>query len=307
MGVIETIGLTRRYGTLAAVSGLDLRVRQGSVTGFLGPNGAGKTTTLRMLLGLVNPTSGTVRICGHVVKPGRGAPPSQVAALIEGPTFYGALSARDNLRLLTETAGLRVSQNLLDGILERVGLTGRGHELVRGFSLGMKQRLGVASVLIHSPQVLILDEPTNGLDPQGQADMRSLLASLPGEGRTVFVSSHLLKDVEHMCTDLVILDQGRKVVEGRLTELLQKGHRLSLRVDDVARARQVLQQHRPQLSLVPDTELDVELPAGAASDSVTADVVSVLVGARIGIYGVSSQAANLERLFLDLTSPRPSR
>lgn len=302
MGIIETTGLTRRYGALTAVDSLDLDVREGSVTGFLGPNGAGKTTTIRMLLGLVNPSAGSIRVCGQPVTPGHAAPASQVASIIEGPTFYGALSATENLRVLTQTAGLDAKPIAIEGVLERVGLKGRSTEPVRGFSLGMKQRLGVASVLIHSPKVLFLDEPTNGLDPQGQADMRTLLASLPAEGRTVFVSSHLLRDVEHICTDVVIVDKGRKVMQGRVDDLLQRGARVSVRVGELVKAREVMLRERPQIDVAEDANsLQVKVSADDDVDALTSDVVRVLVLAGVNVFAVSSQSADLESLFLQLT------
>ena len=306
MAIIEARGLTRAYGALTAVEALDLDVREGSVTGFLGRNGAGKTTTIRMLLGLVHPTAGTVRVCGQAVTSGHAAPPYQVAAIIEGPAFYGALSATENLRVLTETAGLRVTASAIEAMLERVGLGARGAEPVRGFSLGMKQRLGVASVLIHSPKVLFLDEPTNGLDPQGQADMRALLASLPAEGRTVFVSSHALRDVEQMCTDLVIIDQGHKVAEGRVHDLLQQRARLSLRVSDVAAARGVLQRALPEVAFLEGEPHSVHLKPAGDADALAAAAVRALIQANLEVYAVASHTAELERYFLELTGPGQS-
>ena len=299
MGIIEATRLTRRYGSIAAVDGLDLDVREGSVTGFLGPNGAGKTTTIRMLLGLVRPTEGSVWVCGQAVSIGRGA--REAAAIVETQTFYGGLSAMENLRVFSLTSGLELGQAVLEGHLERVGLRGRGREPVRGFSLGMKQRLGVASVLMQSPRVLFLDEPTNGLDPQGQAEMRQLLAALPAQGQTVFVSSHLLRDVEQTCTDLLIVDRGRKVIEGRVKDLLRDGNRVVLKVNELSVAVAVLRRERPQLVVSDGAELWVQVPAGASADHLAADVVRVLVGAQVDVFGVATQTADLESMFLRLT------
>ncbi|MDP2274451.1 MAG: ABC transporter ATP-binding protein [Archangium sp.] len=305
MGIIEATGLTRKYGAVTAVEGLDLDVREGSVTGFLGPNGAGKTTTIRMLLGLVHPTAGSVRVCGQPVIFGQSARPQQVAAIVETPAFYGALSAIENLRVLSLTAGLRLSQAQLEKQLERLGLSGRGHEPVRGFSLGMKQRLGVASVLMQSPKVLFLDEPTNGLDPQGQADMRELLKALPNEGHTVFVSSHLLRDVEQTCTELIIVDRGRKVTEGKVAELLRAGSRVVFKVNDPAAAIALVRRERPQLTVGEGIELSVQVPRDASADQLSADLVKLLVNADVQVFSVATQAADLERLFLQLTG-KPS-
>lgn len=211
---VQTEGLTKRYGGLTAVQDLDLTVRTGEVYGFLGPNGAGKTTTLRMLLGLVRPTAGTVRLLGRPLGAGQLA---EVGALIEGPAFYPYLSGRENLRVLARYAGAPADRVPL--VLDLVDLAARAGDRYAGYSLGMKQRLGVAAALLKDPRLLILDEPTNGLDPAGTADMRRLIRRLGAAGCTVLLSSHLLGEVEQVCDRVGVVSQGRLVAEGSVADL----------------------------------------------------------------------------------------
>ncbi len=214
--------LTKRYGEVVAVQDLDLSVRAGEVYGFLGPNGAGKTTTLRMLLGLVRPTSGRVLL--------HGRPPgdlSGVGALIEGPAFYPYLSGRDNLRVLARYAG--VDDRRIDVVLDLVDLADRAKHKFATYSLGMKQRLGVAAALLKDPQLLILDEPTNGLDPAGMADMRTLIRRLGAAGSTVLISSHLLGEVEQICDRVGIIARGALVAENTVAELRSERRAADLR------------------------------------------------------------------------------
>ncbi len=301
MGIIEAQGLTRRFGERVAVDGLDLDVAEGSITGFLGPNGAGKTTTIRMLLGLIAPSSGQAKVCGVPVGERRRMT-SKVGAIVETPAFYGALSALENLKVLALTQGLAPTPSSLDALLTRVGLAGRGKEPVRSYSLGMKQRLGVAAALLPDPKVLFLDEPTNGLDPQGQVEMRTLLASLPAEGRTVFVSSHLLRDVELTCTDVIIVARGKKLVQGAVKQLLAQAAKVRLRVDDVEKARQALTHARAGLTVaVAEGQLEVALPANTEVDSFAAELTRTLVTAGVSVFELSQQRDGLERYFLELT------
>ncbi len=213
---VATRGLTKTFAGRTAVAGLDLAIPSGVLSGFVGPNGAGKTTTIRMLLGLLRPTSGSGRVLGHDL----GRPAAYlgaIGAMIEGPTFHGTLSGRDNLVSLAVLGG--IDRARVDVVLDRVGLADRGGDPFRSYSLGMKQRLGIAAALLPEPRLLVLDEPTNGLDPAGIVEMRSLLRSLVDDGRTVFVSTHLLAELEHICDHLVMIDHGRMLYQGGLEEL----------------------------------------------------------------------------------------
>jgi len=213
--IVVTDGLTKRYGDRTAVDDVSLTVRRGEVFGFLGPNGAGKTTTLRMLLGLVRPTRGTATVLGE--RPGNPGAVARTGALVEGPGFYPYLSGRDNLRVMARYQGS--AEVTVDTALERVDLAARGRDAFRSYSLGMKQRLGVASALLGDPELLVLDEPTNGLDPAGMADMRKLIVEMAGHGRTVLLSSHLLGEVQEICDRVGVIANGRLLAEGTVTEL----------------------------------------------------------------------------------------
>jgi ABC-2 type transport system ATP-binding protein len=220
---LETDGLTRSYGAKRVVDGLDLRVAVGDVYGFLGPNGAGKTTTMRMILGLIQPEAGAVRIFGEAHPVARRA---RVGGIIEGPRFYPYLSGRENLRIFAESGG-GVPDGRIEDLLKRVRLGDRGDDKVRTYSLGMKQRLGIAQALLASPSLLLLDEPTNGLDPAGQKEVRDLILRLRDEeALTVFISSHLLHEIEGLCNRVGILQEGRKIAEGTTADLLQEGETL---------------------------------------------------------------------------------
>ena len=218
--VIATRGLTKRYGPVLAVDGIDLDVRAGDVYGFLGANGSGKTTTVRILLGLVLATSGEAEVLGARMPRSAKRVLPQVGTLVEGPAAYPHLSGRANLALFDALGSARRGRRVrVDDVLERVGLGLAGDRRVRGYSLGMRQRLGLAAALLRAPRLLVLDEPTNGLDPQGIREMRDLLLGLNHEGTTIFLSSHLLAEVEQMCTRVGVLDRGRLVVQDRLASL----------------------------------------------------------------------------------------
>ena len=216
--VVVTHELTKRYGERAAVDRADMTIRRGEVYGLLGPNGAGKTTALRMLLGLVRPTSGSATVLGE--KPGSPGVLSRVGALVEGPGFYPYLSGRDNLRVLARFAGLE--EVAVEAALEQVDLTDRASDRFRSYSLGMKQRLGVAAALLGTPELLILDEPTNGLDPAGMTDMRDLVRALAHQGQTVLLSSHLLGEVQEICDRVGVISGGRLLAESSVSDL--RGH-----------------------------------------------------------------------------------
>lgn len=210
-------GLTKRFGDRVAVDGLSFELPAGGVTGFLGPNGSGKSTTIRMLLGLIRPTVGTATVLGHsIARPAAYA--SQVGALIDSPALYPNLSAFENLKVHTTLAGLPAAR--IDAVLERVGLAGRGRDRVRGYSLGMKQRLAIAIALLRDPKLLVLDEPTNGLDPEGIVEIRNLLIDLGRSGHTVLVSSHVLAEMQAACDRFVVIRDGRLLFTGAAAELL---------------------------------------------------------------------------------------
>jgi ABC-2 type transport system ATP-binding protein len=229
--VIQTDGLTKRYGKIVAVDGFTIRVPQGGVTGFVGPNGAGKTTTIRMLLGLVRPTAGSATVLGRPISKPREYL-SKVGALIESPAFYPPLSGRRNLAVFAALGGQDARR--IDEVLDVVGLTARADDPYRTYSLGMKQRLGIAAALLPDPEILVLDEPTNGLDPAGIREMRELLRRLGGSGKTVFVSSHLMAEVQRLCDHLVVIRAGRLVFQGTVQALLQNDSGILVRAQESA-------------------------------------------------------------------------
>jgi ABC-2 type transport system ATP-binding protein len=229
--VLELVHLTKLYGNRPAVQDLSLALQGGEILGFVGPNGAGKTTTIRMALNLVRPTSGIVRILGQDVWRRGGRVLARVGALVEEPNLYPDLTGRENLRAFGAALG-GVSRDFIDSLLEVVGVSERQHDRVRSYSLGMKQRLGLAVALIGDPDLLVLDEPANGLDPIGIADMRDLLRRLADEGRAIFLSSHVLHEVEVLCDRVAIIDQGRLVREGPVGALLGGNGEFIVRVDE---------------------------------------------------------------------------
>jgi len=290
---IETVGLTKRYRQLVAVNGLDLKVRRGALCGFLGPNGAGKTTTIRMLLGLVEPSAGTARILGHDIAD-RRALCQNVAAIVETPTFYPFLSGLENLRVLARSAWKEVPRNRPAELLERLGLCDRAKDRVSAYSMGMKQRLGIAATLLTDPDVLFLDEPTNGLDPAGVQEVRTFLATLTREGKTVFISSHQLGEMEKICTEVVIVQRGEKKLESTLEDWLREGRRLAIRATPMAMAEKVLSRY-PDLRASND-ELSVRVDRAAIPE-----VVRALVAEGVEVFAVEERLPSLEARFLELT------
>ncbi|MEV6811606.1 ABC transporter ATP-binding protein [Micromonospora sp. NPDC051296] len=290
---VQTEGLSKRYGGLTAVQDLDLTVRAGEVYGFLGPNGAGKTTTLRMLLGLIRPTSGKVRVFG--ARPGEPGHLRSVGALIEGPAFYPYLSGRDNLRLLARHAG--TGAHRVPVVLDLVDLTDRAGDRYAAYSLGMKQRLGVAAALLKDPRLLILDEPTNGLDPAGMADMRALIRRLGAGGCTVLLSSHLLGEVQQICDRVGVISKGRLVAESSVAELRGTA---ALRVvaEPVDRAaglaRALLGDDRVRV-------VDGALELAVAPERASA-INAALVDAGVAVSELRLRERDLEDVFLELTS-----
>jgi len=231
---IEIDGLNKYYGKFKAVDQLSMSVAKGDIYGFLGPNGAGKSTTIRMILGLIKPSSGTIKLFGETLIPGKKSPLRKVGALVEKPDFYNYLSARKNLEILGKISEVSSLDKRIDEVLDIVGLLSRQSSKVRTFSQGMKQRLGIAQTILHDPDLIILDEPTNGLDPQGQKEIRELILRLHEEREiTVLISSHLLFEMEHMATKMVIINKGKAIVEGGVSELLRDNEqRLTISVEN---------------------------------------------------------------------------
>ncbi len=221
MYALQTFDLTKRFGDLVAVDHVNLKVQEGELFGFLGPNGAGKTTTISMILGLLYPTAGRVHVLGEEVSPTRTHVLRQVGAMVNTPGFLPYLSGRENLRLLARLYP-DVDERRVDEVLELVGLRDAAKRKVKGYSTGMKQRLGLAAALLHRPRLLVLDEPTSGLDPIGMKEMRELLRALADGGTTIFLSSHLLHEVEQICDRVALIHQGRIVAEGEVRALLQQ-------------------------------------------------------------------------------------
>jgi ABC-type multidrug transport system ATPase subunit len=291
--VVQTKDLTKRYGDRLAVDSVSMTVRRGEVYGFLGPNGAGKTTTLRMMLGLIRPTSGSASVLG--VPAGRPDVTSRVGALVEGPGFFPYLSGRDNLRVMASYRGLAPSA--ADDALTRVDLADRGVDKFKGYSLGMKQRLGVAAALMGDPDVIVLDEPTNGLDPSGMADMRALVVELARGGQTVLLSSHLLAEVQEICDRVGVINRGRLLSESTVADL-RGGTTLRVRATPVDRALAVAMRVAGDDGVrVSDTGLVLDLPGSAAPE-----VIRRLVEAQVDVLEVAPLERTLEEVFFEMTT-----
>jgi ABC-type multidrug transport system ATPase subunit len=286
---IETHQLTRRFGKLTAIDSLDLRVPRAAVYGFLGPNGAGKTTTIRTLLNLTKPDSGEIRFFGGPLALER------VGALVEMPSLYPHLTGRENLEVIRRLIG--APRNRIEHALSVVKLEGAAHRLVREYSLGMRQRLGIAQALMSEPELLILDEPTNGLDPAGIHEMRALIRQFAADdGITVFVSSHLLNEVEQAATHIGIINGGKLLFQGSLAELHEHQRpRLSVGVDRPYQAVRLLADARVQASLTEGGVLEISSEADAA------DVNAILVGNGFRVHQLSATRRSLEEIFLALT------
>ncbi|MDQ0992405.1 ABC transporter ATP-binding protein [Streptomyces sp. V3I7] len=300
-GVIDTRGLSKRYrGGQLAVDGLDLTVPAGSVFGFLGPNGSGKTTTIRMLMGLIEPTSGFARVLGHPMPGAARTVLPQVGALIEGPALYGFLSGRDNLLrydAADPVADPRTRRARVAAALERVGLGAAAGKKARAYSLGMKQRLGLAAALLQSRRLLVLDEPTNGLDPQGMREIRGLMRELASDGTTVFLSSHLLDEVEQVCTHVAVMARGRLLTQGPVADLAAGARgRLVVTTPDTAEAARVLKERGVGDVLVTEDRVTAEPPDGEL-----ADLNGALVAAGVRVRGFTVERASLEDAFVALT------
>ncbi|HEY6204239.1 MAG TPA: ABC transporter ATP-binding protein [Candidatus Limnocylindria bacterium] len=304
--VLRTEGLTKRFGELTAVDHLDLEVKRGEVVGLLGPNGAGKSTTIGMVLGLVAPTAGSAQVLGHDVAAHRQKALASVGAMLEVTSFYPYLSGRDNLvavaLLHSDGALARV-----DPVLTRLGLAARGGSKFRTYSLGMRQRLGIASTLLGDPALVILDEPANGLDPAGQREIRELIKELANEGRGILLASHLLHEVEQVCDRVVVIKKGKLIASGTIADVAHRGSYYEVTVPDIGRASAALRA-LPGVTETRETPSGLEVVADAGRG---AELNRAL--ATVGIYAsaIVPRTSSLEDVFLELTesgsdAPAPS-
>lgn len=297
--VIETHNLCKSYHGRMVVDNLNLNVLQGSVYGFIGPNGAGKSTSMKMLLGLTHPTSGSVKLLNQTMnEENRIALLRQTGSLIESPSGYLHLTAKENLMIIADLKG--ISHKDIDRVLDIVKLTADANRKVGQYSLGMKQRLGIAMALLGTPKLLILDEPTNGLDPAGIQEMRGLIASMPERtGATVLISSHLLSEMEQMVTQVGILNHGKMLFEGSLQELQKHSHgNIQLKVLDVPKSIAVLNRQGIRTTMMKQPNL-LELPP--LSEEILAVLVRNLAESGAGVVGLTTQTKSLEEIFLSLT------
>ncbi|HEV8574059.1 MAG TPA: ABC transporter ATP-binding protein [Dehalococcoidia bacterium] len=295
--VLRTVRLTKRYGRRLALADLDLEVNRGRVHGFLGPNGAGKTTCISLILGLITAAEGHVEMFGLDTRTHLTPALRRTGAVLEGSAFYPHLSGRDNLRVLGALSG-GVEMTRIGEVLSLVGLQGRAGDKVRGYSLGMTQRLALAAALLHDPELLILDEPTNGLDPAGMREFRGLIRRMAAAGKTVFVSSHLLNEVEQMCDDVAIIKEGRLITQGPVTSLVRRGDALEVKTTDNDRALAIIGavEGVGAVSRERDSVL-VEFPRERA-----AEISRALAEEQIYLWEMKPRESSLEDFFLEVTA-----
>ena len=295
--VIQTNGLTKRFGEVVAVDGLSMEVRRGHIYGLLGPNGSGKTTTMGMLLGLLKPTAGSFSLFGSTAR--HRASLRRVGAIIESPAFYPYMSGRQNLEYFRFISG-RGSPDDVDAVLEMVGLAGRGDDRFRTYSLGMKQRLGIGYALLGDPEIVCLDEPTNGLDPEGMIQVRELLRSLGGGNRTVLLSSHLLHEVEQVCDSVTIISKGKLVVQGEVAELVRsaRGEQVLVKTTDDVRARGILSalDWVGEVDATKDGALCVQAPIARSGE-----LTAAMSRAEVYVTEMGPVETSLEEYFLEVT------
>ncbi len=298
--MIKTVQLTKQYGPILAVDRLDLDVREGDIYGFLGANGSGKTTTVRMLLGLVLATSGSIEVLGEAMPGAARSVLPQVGALVEGPAGYGHLSGRANLALfdaMGPAGGRSTRAGRVDDALAQVGLSGIDKRPLGAYSLGMRQRLGLAGALLRAPRLLILDEPTNGLDPQGIREIRELLLALNAQGTTIFLSSHLLAEVEQLCTRVGVLDRGRLVIQDQIADLHRPTGRIVVRTPDVAMARGLLDGQVEHF--------DADHLLIRVADA--AELNALLVAGGVRVHELAPERRTLEEVVLAAVEASPDR
>ena len=299
--IIEIEGLRKEYRlkggkSFRAVDGLDLSVAEGGVFGFLGPNGSGKTTTIRCMLGLVSASAGTTALLGHATPRELAAVMPNIGSIVETPAMFPTMTARENLKLLGAVDG--IGRKRVAASLDKVGLGERADDKVRTYSLGMRQRLGLAAALLKDPALLVLDEPVNGLDPAGMRDIRELLRSLGSEGRTVFVSSHLLTEIEQTCDSVAIIDRGKLMLTGRVDEVLAQASRptLLVGVDNLGAGADTLRNAGLSVE-IDGALLRVALPASDASH-----VTKLLADSGLYLHELRPDSVSLEELFLSITA-----
>lgn len=301
---IATDGLTKRFGDRVAVNSVDLKVKAGTAFGLLGPNGAGKTTLIRMLVGLANPSEGSITVLGHRIPDAKLEALSMVGAIVEEPRFYPFMNGRENLEIVASLRSRRAMANI-DSALERVGLAQRAGDKVGGYSLGMRQRLGIARCLLVDPQLMILDEPMNGLDPPGILEIRALIRSLVDEGKTVLLSSHLLDEVEKTCDEVAILSQGSVLASGSLESILAgSGGKVGVRTSSNQHAMEILRSHEHVASIENDGKaLRVSLKGTDADyDRQVGVLARDLIQNGIDVYEISQERVSLESRFFEVTS-----
>jgi ABC-2 type transport system ATP-binding protein len=299
---IEVAGLSKSFAGRPAVVDVNLRVPRACAFGFLGPNGAGKTTVARMLLGLTEADHGTMSVLGLPVPQERRRALRRVGAVVEEPRFHAYLSGRENLEIVAAARG-REARTRIAPTLDRVGLTARADDKVGHYSLGMRQRLGIARCLLADPELLLLDEPMNGLDPAGIQELRALVRELVDEGRTVFLSSHLLDEIEKTCDRVAIVDRGRTLVEGTIADLVGAAHRIQIACSDPAHAVRVLAPLPVVGAVAVDGESErVEVVLAAPDPEASATAVRELISADVDVYRVEEGRTSLEARFIEMTT-----
>ncbi|RXK28955.1 bacitracin ABC transporter ATP-binding protein [Bacillus velezensis] len=298
--IVVTHDLTKKYKKHTSVDGLNLRIRRGEIYGFLGPNGAGKTTTIRMLLGLIKPTKGNIEIFGQNLNENRLQILQRIGSLVESPTYYGNLTGYENLEAVRRLRGL--PEQRVNEVLETVRLSKVANRLTKEYSLGMKQRLGIAVALLSSPDLLILDEPTNGLDPSGIQEIRELIKELPKSGMSVIVSSHLLSEIDQMATQVVIINNGKMIFQDSIASLHQKRKPLlKVGVSDVIEAKTILNRKGLKVDLQKN-----DLWLSQTEPEFVSEINSILLHSGLSVFRLEEKTRSLEDIFLELTGTEGS-
>ncbi len=292
--VLRTHGLRKQYGRVTAVQDVSITVRPGDVFGFLGPNGSGKTTTVAMILSLIEPTAGTVELFGQTTRDGRYNALNRVGSIIESPAFYPFLSGRDNLRVVARLRGVPMAR--VGEVLDQIFLSDRADRKYSAYSLGMKQRLAIGAALLNDPELLMLDEPTNGLDPEGMVEVRNLIHHLASQAKTIFLCSHLLAEVQQVCTRVAFINRGVIVTQGTTEDLLRTDNTHYLEVDNIPRAIEVLRQAAYITEVRPEGR-GVQI---TCTGECAADVASALIGAGLRLNRLQPIETSLESIYLEL-------